>query len=218
MSTIRGLEFDISKMTQEDLATDNLWGQNCIAFNIQADLKPQAIAALVSVQIMLDIELPGQYIIPSNAMHISVLNIIHSRSTLTDEAKSIRWKDNKHLWLRTISDVVQYTKPFGVKLNNVVAVPSGILVAANECKELIALRQRLVTSLKLDMIIPELCHVTILRFSNLIPDINKIRQVIDNLNIDIFTCISEVRISRELVYPSLKSETVYLYDLSKGNI
>ena len=77
---MRGLEFEPSMLLQQDLTGDGLWGSKCLAFNVQVDLEASAIDALEAMAAVLAAALPGQSAIPSDALHVSVLNLVHSRS------------------------------------------------------------------------------------------------------------------------------------------
>lgn len=207
MALAAGLGFDPDELGQGDLVVDELWGQACTAFNIQADVLA-ASSALLSVQAALAEVVPGQRLVPIEALHLSILNLVHSRCSLTDRQKERLWAEHHPRWLAAIRGTAAATQPFVVRLDRIVLAPAGILIAATESSELVATRVRLAESLELQCDLPRLCHVTLLRFGPELPEIATLRSALRTLTCEIDIPIRELRTVRETRYPSLVLDVI----------
>lgn len=210
---VRGLEFEPSMLGQQDLAGDGRWGDKCLAFNVQADLEASAVDGLEAMVAVLNAALPGQHVIPSDALHVSVLNLVHSRSSMPDSEKHGLWAANRQRWLRVIDDVSRATAPFKVSFDQVVLAPTGVLVVATDSPEMVSFRERLGAALDLGGTTPALCHVTIMRFGRNVPEIAAVRRVLHSLPVRVVTGVTAIRTVRELTYPSLERATVRRHEL-----
>lgn len=195
-------------LIQQDLAADQRWGGKCLAFNVQADLEASAVEALEGMTSVLTAALPGQHAVPGDALHVSVLNLVHSRSSMPDSMKERLWDTNRQRWLRAIEEVSRGTPPFEVSLDHVVLAPNGVLVAATDSPEMVSLRERLGAALDLGRATPILCHATIMRFGRDVPDIARVRGVLRDLVVKVVTGVTAIRTVRELTYPSLERATI----------
>lgn len=211
---IRGLEFDPEALTQRDLSPDDLWGRPCLAFNVQVDVTDAVADELVSLQLALDKTVPGQYLIPRGALHLSVLNLVHSRSSMSLGNRRELWARNERRWVEAIGLATALVDPFEVRLLHVLPAPAGVLVAATVSAELIALRRQLAAALDMPAEPPELCHVTITRFGPAVPDASELRRALRGLSLDVSLRVSELRTVRESVYPSLERTTVRRHPLA----
>lgn len=216
LNTIRGLDFDPLALTQKDLLTDSFWASRCTAFNIQADLDGSTVLAARRVGDALTAALPGQRLVPSAALHVSVLNLIHARSVEPDPAKEATWKRNRSRWVTAVQEVAADTEPFAIAFSHVVPTPSGIVIASAECIEMLTLRRRLAAALGIQARPAELTHVTVMRFGPQPPDICLVRNALERFDIEIICRIDELRLVRELVYPSLRRRTLGRFDLSRS--
>ncbi|WP_182920412.1 hypothetical protein [Nocardioides cavernaquae] len=196
---------------------DPLWGTECLAFNLQVDLDNYATAAVEEVLDVLYPGLPTQHLVPSTALHISVLNIIRARSPNSRREKVAQWDRHQEHWLAAIDATANETTPFEIDLTELLPASSGVVAVARNCPELVDLRRRLASSMGLDTgPVPELCHATVMRFGPVVPKLAGLTQILDDLAIRVTTQVTALRTVRELVYPSLVRETLREHPLEQS--
>lgn len=209
VSTVRGLSFDPDALSPADLVPDQHWGTRCVAFNVQADPTDAAAAGLTTAVTRLTAAIPHQHAVPRSALHLSVLNLVNSRSPVPLRDKERLWSEKEHAWLQAIDEVARATQPFEVRLSRLVPAPAGILAAAVDSPELVALRTELLLALGLaDEPVPELTHVTLMRYARHPPPLAQVRSALETVDIAVTTRVSALRTVREQVYPSLRRETI----------
>ena len=215
MINVRGLQFDPSALVDGNLTPDILWGRDCLAFNIQADLCDQAVAAIGRIQRAFDARIPHQHVIPAHALHLSVLNVVHVRGPHPPRRKAALWAEKESTWLPAIDAEAAVTPPFELVLERIVPSPSGLLVAAVDSAELVDLRQRLAVALGgLEVRpLPELCHVTVVRYGTDLPSQRDVHAFAEQERLRVVIRVARLRTVREVVYPSLRRETIRRHPL-----
>ena len=208
--TIRGLEFGEFSINDGNVVADDQWNTDCLAFNLQALPSQSSIERIGGIQVEAAAALPGQNLVPTEALHISVLNLVHSRSAMTIDEKMALWDGHAAGWISGIDTVMAGRGPIDVAFDRLVVGPSSIMVAASTSEAIIDLRNALIDALALDVKAPELCHISIMRFTRN-ARIDAARQAISKIDARFVARIDKVRLMREYVYPSLKVETLREY-------
>lgn len=206
---IRGIDFDPDTLTQQDLIPDPLWGKECVAFNVQVALTSTTAAQLAKAAAQLDAAVPHQRATPQSSLHVFVVNLVHSRSPMGAREKEALWRAHERDWLQVIDNAAKASDPFDIHLAHLVPAPGGILIAAANCAGLVALRADLMRGLGMKAeAVPELGHVTLMRYGPRPPSAGSARNAIQALDVRVTAHVAVLRTVRERVYPSLMRDTI----------
>ncbi|MET0340997.1 MAG: hypothetical protein ABW252_08340 [Polyangiales bacterium] len=195
--------------------TDARWGSACLAYNVQIDLTPAALEAIVRLQQNLDRELQVPlHLTPAESMHVSVYAIAPYHWESPD--KEAYWRDRRTACTDALSRSTATIAHACLAFTALRVLPRAvILVASDPGGQVAATRAALRAVSAPDVPTPayDLVHTTIARYAAdrlLAPDAV---QRAEAKPIRIASEVSAMRVVRERVYPSLVLDDVARFPL-----
>ena len=198
------------------VTADDMWGRQCLAYNIQAVIPGGLAGALASIQQELGrIELPAFNPCPRETLHISIFALVPVRSAAA--GKKEYWENVSSKAVADLEGLCRGRRAMAVGFDELRVTPTAIIAAAHVVPELIAgIRSHYSawpahpgwSRPQYDII-----HVTLARFAATarVPDA-LVREVTAR-PISLAAHISRLQLVRETIYPSLKAEVLAAFDL-----
>lgn len=185
------------------------WGSSCCAYNLQIGLDERQAQRIADVQDDLGRDEPGLLRVPRHALHVSVAWVlpVHEEFELP---KNDVWERNRRVWVPEIRDLVGSVPEFGISLDRVAVTGSAVIATASDGEEVNRIRDALRNRLAVpwDICRGDLVHVTLFRHSGALADAVRFRARADETRLGLDVPVREIRLLREDVFPSLKSEAL----------
>lgn len=194
------------------------WGQECIAYNVIIRPTGNARTDLHSVARKLAAGEPQLLCVPADALHVSVawLLAVHREYP---RAKSEIWAERGTAWLRGLRQLAHSIRPFEICYDSLVATDSAIIAVAEPSEPVNDIRAKIANELDL---LPEsrssatIVHSTLCRYRGPLNNPESVLRSLDGSSIVARSQVSELEVSKEVVYPSLKTECVTSLPLATG--
>lgn len=199
-------------------ATESLWNQRCSAYNLQALLDESSKRALRELQQRFAPWLSRLFVIPEEAMHISLIWLLNVRTEYPRPKHEI-WCGRRDEWLSTIAKVAERMPPLRLAFTQMVITESAILAVAQPADLVNELRRSLVAELDLPSEtknVADLVHCTLFRFSSADLSFEALTDAAGHARIHIPFRIREIAVTEERRFPSLDSEVIQRIPLGEG--
>ena len=212
---LRGAHRD--KVARNEVRASPLWARPCRAYNVQIELGPRAKASLEKTQRVLKRAEPGLLVCPPETLHVSVAWLLAVHVDYP-APKDPLWGHHGAGWTAELRRIAAEKAPFWISYGHVVATDSAVVALAEPTGPVNRIRQMIRERLRLP---PEtrneadLVHTTLFRYGGPLSDPEKLLAALENASADVTTEVGELVVSKELVYPSLK--TVVLERLPLAN-
>jgi hypothetical protein len=204
-------------VARNEVRASPLWARPCRGYNVQIELGPRAKASLEKTQRVLKRAEPGLLVCPPETLHVSVawLLAVHASYPVP---KDFLWERHGEEWTTELNRIAAESGAFGISYREVVATDSAVIALAEPTESVNRIRRMIRERLWLP---PEtrneadLVHTTLFRYGGPLSDPEKFLAALENASADVTTEVGELVVSKELVYPSLK--TVVLERLPLAN-
>ena len=212
---LRGAHRD--KVARNEVRASPLWARPCRGYNVQIELGPRAKASLEKTQRVLKRAEPGLLVCPPETLHVSVAWLLAVHVDYP-APKDPLWGHHGAGWTAELRRIAAEKAPFWISYGHVVATDSAVVALAEPTGPVNRIRQMIRERLRLP---PEtrneadLVHTTLFRYGGPLSDPEKFLAALENASADVTTEVGELVVSKELVYPSLK--TVVLERLPLAN-
>ena len=198
------------KVARNEVRPSPLGAQPCRAYNVQIELDPHAKAALREIQQGLYRSEPDLLVCPQEALHVSVawLLAVHADYPVDKDAL---WERHREEWTAGLRRIAAEGAPFRISYEHVVATDSAVIALARPSEPVNRIRSMIREHLQLP---PEtrneadLVHTTLFRYRGSLLDPDKFLAMLNDMRADVENEVSELVVSKELVYPSLEAEVL----------
>jgi hypothetical protein len=190
-----------------DVVRDDLWGRDCVGFNVQARLESRARQALVRVQAEIAQLESCLLAVPATAMHVSV-DWLLAASSEYDEPKRGLWERHGERWTGELSAITATIMPFTLVYRWLAVTDAAIVAVAEPSEPLQLLRERIRGQLEFpgrSRAMASIVHTTLFRFGEQLSDPERLLLAVEAVDLNASTTVRELIISEELVYPSLST-------------
>ena len=200
-----------------DVAQDTLWGQPCLAYNLQAALDAEAQRSLCTLQRAVEERVPARLLLPPAAtMHVSLYALVYVH--WTSPHKQAYWERIAEPTLALLAQLCSAQPPFRLAFGRLrVSERAIIALSPAPCEPIAALRRELGKLLAApDVSRPnhDIIHTTVARFGESAQLRAETVHEIEQLQLACELEVSALSVVREQVYPSLRSEEVRRYALA----
>lgn len=194
------------------LKADPLWGQPCLAYNVQGTFSDQTLQNIDAIQARLQniFPLPLRQC-PPHALHISIYALIPVRAT-ADPA------DKERLWQEIAADSVAELRRLGtgrhrIKLHfdDVRIMPSAVIAVADDASgffETIRNHFRLALPEHVPVQRYDMIHTTLARYGRNGVVSSSTRKQISSTPFSFDAIVTQIKLTRERVYPSLVTDDI----------
>ncbi|VTR94353.1 Uncharacterized protein OS=Microvirga lotononidis GN=MicloDRAFT_00042240 PE=4 SV=1 [Gemmata massiliana] len=190
------------------VVADPLWGQPCLAFNVQIPITPAAAGVLHQLQDALAaIEPNTLHRCPADTLHVTVLWILGVRVVHRVD-KRAHWQQIREACVVAMKDVAAQTERFVIRFRAVVPTDAAVIVVAEDDGQMARLRTTLVERMPIPMDtsrIPDIIHTTIFRYRSRLNAPSEFEGATRTVEPHIAMFVDRMAIREEQVYPSLTS-------------
>jgi hypothetical protein len=205
------------KFLVNQVEIDATWGKEIWGVTLQIDLGEEVKNQLETYQRELDEMEPNNLLLlPREYQHISFNQVVFwgGEYKLGNEKT---WEDSSKEFLKEFNSLYNSLSSFEVNFAKVVATTGGIIwCATDENDELEGMRNKFLQILpfptettKLNHII----HTTVARYKNKLNDPKKVFDCVSSKNEIVSMKIKSIILKKELIFPSIKTETIAKIDL-----
>ncbi len=198
------------KVMRNGIRRSPLWAQPCRAYNIQIDLDPRAKAALGEVQRSLHRSEPDLLVCPPETLHVSVAWLLAVHADYPADKEAL-WERHGEEWTAELNRIGVLSAGFRITYEHVVATDSAVIALAeptepvNRIRGMIRERLRLPDETRNEA---DLVHTTLFRYRGPLSNPAKFLAMLNDMRADVEAEVSELVVSKELVYPSLEAEVL----------
>lgn len=187
---------------------DPLWGQACLAFNVQIPINPCVARHLAYLQdALVDLEPSALYRCPINSLHITVLWILGARVVYSTDKRSY-WQRIRPDCVSALGGVVAETANFSICFRAIVPTDTAVVAVAEDAGQMAGFRKELSRRMPIPPKTgpsPDIIHTTILRYRGPLKNPEKFEYAVRRAEMRVEMPIDRVAIREERVYPSLVS-------------
>lgn len=199
------------------VVADEMWGRDCLAYNVQGRFSDEAVQAIGALQDDVRDILPAPvHVCPPHALHVSIAAPVSVR--WPDHGKDAYWQDIAAGTLADLEGLCRSQRRFALHLTTLRVTPSAIIAVADYVPALVgAIRARFAQAPghpSLPRPVYDIAHTTIARFSAgaLLPE--PVVRRISARPVALAACVARIELVRERVYPSLETDTLASFELS----
>lgn len=199
------------------ISLDPLWQKECLAYNLQFVFPAETQTRLTDLQSQIqDFEPSALLRCPAESLHVSILRLIAVRHEYSRDKDQI-WAEHRERCLSALREITEDAPPFIISFQQIVATDAAVIALADDDGSLQRLRASLLAKLpsiegwrdNTNMI-----HTTLFRYASRLHDPRRFLTHLSNLGCDLSVLVDEVRLRKELVYPSLASEPLATFRLN----
>lgn len=210
-------ESNKEKFLANEIEIDTTWGKEIWGVTLQIDLGDDVKNQLAIYQSELDVMEPNNLLLlPREYQHISFNQVVFwgGQYILGNEKT---WEDTSSVFLEEFNKLNNKFKSFDVVFSKVVAITGGIIwCATDENDQLEEMRNKFLQLLpfpkettKLNHII----HTTIARYKNKLNNPKAVFDYVSTKKELIGMKVKSIYLKKELIFPSIKTETIAKIDL-----
>lgn len=198
------------KVARNELRGSPLWAQSCRAYYVQIELTSGARASLEQTQRNLKRAEPGLLVCPESTLHVSVAWLLAVHASYPAPKDSI-WERHAGKWTAELRRISAESEAFRITYEHLVATDSAVIALAtpagpvNRIRHMINERLNLPPETRNDA---DLVHTTLFRYGGPLSDPERFLATLENESPNATSEVDELIVSRELVYPSLQTETL----------
>lgn len=199
-----------------DIDLDPMWGQPCLAYNVQILLPLTMQQMLVNLQE--DIhhqEAESLQRCPAHALHVSVASLVPVRAEGSRQDKEAQWQSIQHDSQAALHKIAKTTRAFQVRFCGVIATRGAIIAVATDDGHMQAIREKLCKYVPLRSTPINIIHSTLFRYRARLVDPQRLLASLQTMTLNQPFIVDELQIRRENVYPSLDSDLVLVAKLSR---
>ena len=189
---------------------DPLWSNPCLAYNLQAELDDACRDDLAQVQESL--RLPASWALrcPPASLHVSVATMLSVREDY-GTPKDVIWAHWGRQWRDSLAELVAVLPPFAVRFSRLQVSTAAVISLAEPVPEVDEVRERareLLSRAGLKPGQPSIVHCTLARYGDTGQKLSALASSARRIGVSTATTVESLVISKELVYPSLVSESL----------
>ena len=198
------------EVARNELRTSALWARPCRAYNVQIELEAAARASLGRIQQNLKRAEPNLLVCPTKTLHVSVAWLLAVHASYP-APKDFIWERHADGWTAELRRIAAESKTFRIAYEHIVATDSAVIALASPTGPVNRIRRMIGERLSLP---PEtrneadLVHTTLFRYSGSLYDPRRFLASLESENAQATSEVDELIVSRELVFPSLQTETL----------
>jgi 2'-5' RNA ligase len=197
---------------------DPLWSEPCLAYNLHVELDAACRDDFAEVQGRLHRTCSGTLVCPPASLHVSVATILSVRRDYgtSKEVIRARWGNR---WLEGLREVVAGLQPFEVHFDKLAVSKAAVVAVAEPVPEIDLIRARakeLVSLAGVNASQPSIVHCTLLRYGTSGLDLGDLARLAAGVDLSTKTVVTNVVVSRELVYPNLVNEVLQRFQIGQG--
>jgi 2'-5' RNA ligase len=199
------------KVARNEVRVSPLWARPCRAYNVHIELDSRTKSSLEKIQQSLRQAEPNLLVCPRETLHVSLawLVAVHASYPV---AKDSLWERYGEEWTAELRRIAAQSTGFRITYEHFVATDSAVIALAQPSEPVNRIRGAIRERLRLP---PEtrneadLVHTTLFRYRGAFSDPKKFLAMLEeDTSADATTEVEELVVSRELVYPSLKTEVL----------
>ncbi len=197
-------------MARNELRVSTLWGRSCRAYNVQIELDDRTRASLEKTQQALMGAEPTLLKCPRRTLHVSVAWLLAVHVDYPADKDSL-WERHAEQWTAELGRIAAESAGFRIAYQRIVATDSAVVALAepsepvNRIRRMIRDRLRLPPDTRNEA---DVVHTTLFRYRGPLSDPEKFFALLEETGADATAGVEELVISRELVYPSLRTEVL----------
>ncbi|MGH3148594.1 MAG: hypothetical protein ACRDTR_22680 [Rubrobacter sp.] len=197
-------------MARNEVLVSPLWAQSCLAYNVQIELDPRSQASLEKTQQDLKRAEPTLVTCPQQTLHVTIAWLLAVHASYPVPKDSL-WERHAEEWTTELNRIAAQSTGFRITYEHVVATDSAVIALAeptgpvNRIRGMIRERLRLPSETRNE---GDLVHTTLFRYSGPLSDPEKFLAMLADTSAGAAAEVDELVVSKELVYPSLKTEVL----------
>jgi hypothetical protein len=198
------------KVARNELRASPLWARPCRAYNVQIELDPATRASLGQIQQNLKRAESNLLVCPRETLHVSVAWLLAVHASYPDPKDSL-WERHAHEWTAELHRIAAESKAFRITYEHVVATDSAVVALARQTGPVNRIRRMIGERLSLPSETrneADLVHTTLFRYSGSLSDPEQFLAMVEDESANATSEVDELVVSKELVYPSLKTEVL----------
>lgn len=189
---------------------DPFWSRPCLAYNLQAELDDACRDDLFQVQEQL--QLSGSWTLrcPPASFHVSVATMLSVREDY-GTSKDVIWAHLGRQWCDSLAELVAGLQPFRVRFTGLRVSTAAVIALAEPVPEVDEVRERarqLLSWAGLKPGQPSIVHCTLARYGASGQELRALASAARGVELSAKTTVRSLVVSKELVYPSLVSESL----------
>jgi hypothetical protein len=198
------------KVARNEVRASSLWARPCRAYNVQIELSPDARASLEQTQRNLRRAEPNLLVCPGETLHVSVAWLLAVHASYRVPKDSL-WERHADRWTEELRRISTESEAFRITYEHIVATDSAVIALARPTGPVNRIRRMIGERLNLP---PEtrneadLVHTSLLRYGGSLSDPEQFLARVENESPKATSRVEELIVSKELVYPSLQTETL----------
>lgn len=190
------------------VVADPLWGQSCLAFNVQIPVATSAAADLRQLQDALAaVEPHALYRCPPDTLHITVLWVIGVRADYGVDKRAL-WRQIRPACVQALQETAAQTERFVVRFRAVVPTDTAVIVVGEDDGQMARLRATLAGRMPIPsqtVPVPDIIHTTIFRYRARLTAPVEFEAAARAADPRVVVPVDRVALREEQVYPSLAS-------------
>ncbi|MGE5132707.1 MAG: 2'-5' RNA ligase family protein [Gemmatimonadota bacterium] len=195
------------------------WGRPCLSYLLCIRPDADARAGLAAVQDAVAGPEPALLRIPPQALHLSVAWLLGVHETFA-RPKDELWAEYGPGWLAMLRTALAALPPFSLRLRELAATDTAVIAIADAPNPVTALRAELTGALPRPRNLPlsrgELVHTTLFRYRAPLAAPEAFLQRVAGAAVNLQVSVHEMALIREIVFPSLRFQTVQNFTLTPG--
>ena len=189
---------------------DPLWSKSCLAYNLQADLDDTCRDDLCQVQERL--RLPASWALPCpmGSLHVSVARMLSVREDY-GASKDLIWAHWGAEWCDSLAGLMARLRPFPLRFTRLQVSSAAVIALAEpapEVDEVRGLAGQLLSRAGLKPGQPSIVHCTLARFGTSGHHLRALSERARGVVLSAMATVEYLVVSKELVYPSLVTESL----------
>jgi hypothetical protein len=198
------------KVARNEVRGSPLWAQSCRAYNVHIELDPRTKASLEKAQEVLKRAEPTLVTCPQQSLHVSIAWLLAVHASYPVPKDSL-WERHAEEWTTELNRIAVQSTAFQITYEHVVATDSAVIALAeptepvNRIRTMIRERLQLPSETRNEA---DLVHTTLFRYRGPLCDPEKFLAKLEDTSAEAAAEVDELVVSKELVYPSLKSEVL----------
>jgi hypothetical protein len=198
------------KVARNEVRVSPLWAQSCRAYNVHIELDPRTKAALEKTQQVLKRAEPTLVTCPQQSLHVSIAWLLAVHASYPVPKDSLRERHGEE-WTTELNRIAAQSTAFQITYEHVVATDSAVIALAEPTEPVNRIRRMIRERLQLPSETrneADLVHTTLFRYRGPLCDPEKFLAMLEDMSAEAAAEVDELVVSKELVYPSLKSEVL----------
>lgn len=208
-----------TSVAKNDIVLDTMWGDPCLAYNVQVLLPPSIHAPLVKLQTEIEHQETGSLLrCPAHALHISIASLIPVRTPDSSQDKEAQWQSIRYESQTALRKVAKTTRDFQIRFCRVIATDGAIITVATDDGHMQTIREKLREYVPLRSTPINIIHCTLFRYHTRLENPQKLLADLQTRTLRQIFTVDELQIRRETMYPSLASDLAFASKLAGSRI